>query len=141
MKTRRQVSPEEIEAILENLQRHRASFPSWMTSKNDPFQTCTYTLHLTEFRWMNCRECSPGACQKFRDLGLDHYGRPLPMAQRPLCAARTRAGSTCRHPVLPGFLRCRFHGGKSTGPKTAEGKAAIAKAQRERWQRWREAKA
>jgi ABC transporter substrate binding protein len=29
--------------------------------------------------------------------------------------------------------RCRFHGGLSTGPKTAEGKARIAEAQRRRW--------
>jgi hypothetical protein len=28
---------------------------------------------------------------------------------------------------------CRFHGGLSTGPRTAEGKARIAEAQRRRW--------
>jgi DNA invertase Pin-like site-specific DNA recombinase len=33
--------------------------------------------------------------------------------------------------------RCRFHGGLSTGPRTAEGKARIAEAQRRRWQRER----
>lgn len=31
--------------------------------------------------------------------------------------------------------RCRLHGGKSTGPKTPEGRARIADAQRARWQR------
>ncbi len=31
--------------------------------------------------------------------------------------------------------RCRLHGGKSTGPKTPEGRARIAAAQRARWQR------
>ena len=31
--------------------------------------------------------------------------------------------------------RCRLHGGKSTGPKTPEGRARIAAAQRLRWQR------
>jgi hypothetical protein len=29
--------------------------------------------------------------------------------------------------------RCRFHRGLSTGPKTKEGKARIAAAQRRRW--------
>jgi hypothetical protein len=29
--------------------------------------------------------------------------------------------------------RCKFHGGLSTGPKTAEGQAKIAEAQRKRW--------
>src|ERR1700694_2596506 len=33
--------------------------------------------------------------------------------------------------------RCRFHGGLSTGPKTIEGKARIAAAQRRRWARRR----
>ena len=46
-----------------------------------------------------------------------------------VCAAATRSGSPCRKPPLRGKRRCRLHGGASTGPKTAEGKARIAKAQ------------
>jgi hypothetical protein len=34
-----------------------------------------------------------------------------------------------------GRRRCKFHGGLSTGPKTAEGRARIAEAQRRRWAR------
>jgi hypothetical protein len=31
----------------------------------------------------------------------------------------------------------KFHGGLSTGPKTPEGRARIAEAQRKRWAAWR----
>jgi hypothetical protein len=34
---------------------------------------------------------------------------------------------------MRGRDRCPLHGGKSTGPKTAEGKARIAGAQRKAW--------
>ena len=61
-----------------------------------------------------------------------------------LCNARTRAGGLCRQPI-PGRRRCLYHGGKSTGPRTAAGMAntvAALKAGRERWlQRMRLAKA
>lgn len=53
------------------------------------------------------------------------------------CEARTRKGTPCRALSEPGKRRCRFHGGKSTGPRTPEGKARIAEAQRRRWARWR----
>ena len=53
--------------------------------------------------------------------------------RRVICAARTRKGQPCRLKSEPGRTRCKFHGGKSTGPKTAEGKARIAAAQRARW--------
>jgi hypothetical protein len=55
------------------------------------------------------------------------------------CGALTRAGGLCRVRVEPGKARCRFHGGLSTGPKTAEGRARIAEAQRRRWSAFREA--
>jgi hypothetical protein len=40
----------------------------------------------------------------------------------PRCGARTRAGCSCRQPAMANG-RCRFHGGKSTGPRTAAGLA------------------
>ena len=55
-----------------------------------------------------------------------------------LCGARTRAGYPCRGiPVYrpaskPGRARCRLHGGKSTGPKTPDGRARIAASNRRR---------
>ena len=38
----------------------------------------------------------------------------------PRCGATTRAGRPCRQPAMPNG-RCRFHGGRSTGPRTAAG--------------------
>ena len=45
-----------------------------------------------------------------------------------LCLAKTRSGSLCQKPPIKGKSRCRLHGGLSTGPRTAEGKARIAAA-------------
>jgi len=57
---------------------------------------------------------------------------------RPVCAAKTRAGRPCRMRVEFGKARCRLHGGLSTGPKTEAGRARIAEAQRRRWRDYRE---
>lgn len=38
------------------------------------------------------------------------------------CLAKTRNGTPCQAPTLMNG-RCKLHGGKSTGPKTPEGKA------------------
>jgi hypothetical protein len=40
----------------------------------------------------------------------------------PRCGAKTRAGCSCRQPAMANG-RCRFHGGKSTGPRTEAGRA------------------
>ena len=61
--------------------------------------------------------------------------------QRVPCRAMTRKGEPCSMLSVPGRRRCKFHGGLSTGPKTAEGQARIAEAQRRRWAAWREAEA
>jgi len=42
------------------------------------------------------------------------------------CGARTRAGTPCKRKDLYGSGRCKLHGGLSTGPRTAEGKARVA---------------
>ncbi|MBL4749765.1 MAG: helix-turn-helix domain-containing protein [Amylibacter sp.] len=54
------------------------------------------------------------------------------------CRAKTRKGRPCKLMSEAGRKRCKFHGGMSTGPKTAQGKARIAEAQRMRWQRYRD---
>ena len=46
----------------------------------------------------------------------------------PRCGARTRAGCPCRAPAIHGKRRCRMHGGRSTGPRTEEGRARLAAA-------------
>lgn len=48
------------------------------------------------------------------------------------CGAKTRAGLPCRSRQLYGNGRCLNHGGASTGPRTDEGKARIAAANRKR---------
>ena len=50
-----------------------------------------------------------------------------------ICKAKTRKGGKCRNKSELGKMRCKFHGGKSTGAKTPEGLARIAEAQRKRW--------
>ena len=42
------------------------------------------------------------------------------------CGARTRRGTACQKPPLNGKSRCRLHGGMSSSPRTAEGRARIA---------------
>lgn len=60
----------------------------------------------------------------------------------PRCGARarTRGGRPCEAPPVldpwtrrPRNGRCKLHGGRSTGPRTAEGRRRIAEAQRKRW--------
>lgn len=41
---------------------------------------------------------------------------------RVTCGAKTQSGKPCRGKSIPGKKRCKWHGGCSTGPKTAEGK-------------------
>jgi hypothetical protein len=60
--------------------------------------------------------------------------------RRVLCGARTRRGTPCKSMSIPGKERCKLHGGKSTGPKTLEGRKRIAQAQAERWRKWRAAR-
>jgi len=42
---------------------------------------------------------------------------------RPICGAKNRRGTPCECKKLFRGGRCLYHGGKSTGPKTAAGKA------------------
>ena len=42
------------------------------------------------------------------------------------CGAKTRAGPPCKKPAMRGKARCQLHGGKSTGAKTAAGRAKLS---------------
>ena len=44
------------------------------------------------------------------------------------CGAMKKSGTACQKSPLKGKNRCRLHGGLSTGPRTAEGRARIAAA-------------
>jgi len=68
------------------------------------------------------------------------HGVLVGMRWKILCGARTRRGSRCKCKAIEtkrGKMRCRLHGGLSTGPKTCEGRARIAEAQRKRWAEYR----
>ena len=43
------------------------------------------------------------------------------------CGAKTRAGTPCRMKSIYSNSRCKLHGGLSTGPRSLEGKAKVAK--------------
>ena len=45
-----------------------------------------------------------------------------------LCNAITRSGDACRSVGNAKNVRCHLHGGKSTGPRTDEGRRRIAEA-------------
>lgn len=69
------------------------------------------------------------------DFGKETPESPPPTrADRATCGAkRRRDGYACQAKPEPGKRRCRFHGGKSTGPKTAEGRArSLANLRRKR---------
>jgi hypothetical protein len=85
--------------------------------------------------------------ERWNDLRADWRDRGLTRTSRrrwPKCGARCRDGHACQAPPvrdkdtkLNRNGRCRMHGGLSTGPKSAEGRARIAAAARrmmlERW--------
>jgi hypothetical protein len=54
-----------------------------------------------------------------------------------ICGTRNRRGLPCQCKLLLKGGRCKFHGGMSTGPKTAEGKARAVEAMRAGLERWR----
>jgi len=52
---------------------------------------------------------------------LKHGNPPGDFMTAPRCGAKTRNGTSCQAPAMLNG-RCRMHGGKSTGPKTIDGK-------------------
>jgi len=79
---------------------------------------------------MTALPCSPAA-----SLPPDRRGRlrngatPGDFLAAPRCGAHTRSGECCRQPAMRNG-RCRMHGGLSTGPRTAAGRARCAAARR-----------
>lgn len=100
-------------------------------------RACPFDAGRPWYMQRNCGDCIGIVCAELKKLGLNDKGDPLPYLDRPICGAMTRQLFVCANRVVPGKLRCRFHGGLSTGPKTAEGKERIAQAQRLRWAKWR----
>lgn len=63
---------------------------------------------------------------KLRERALRKLGKVL------RCGALTRSGNPCQCKPEEGKRRCRYHGGKSTGPKTQAGRDAIRESNRRR---------
>jgi hypothetical protein len=59
---------------------------------------------------------------------LRHGNTPGNPATAPRCGARTRTGRPCQAPALRAKLRCRMHGGWSSGRRTFDGLARIRAA-------------
>ena len=79
---------------------------------------------------MTARPCSPASSLPPDRRGpLRNGATPGDFLAAPRCGARTRAGGCCRQPAMKNG-RCRMHGGLSTGPRTAEGRARCATARR-----------
>lgn len=100
-------------------------------------------LNLRVFQNPNARARSRGFRDRQRDA-LDQEVERILLAtkarererisrQRVICGAKTRKGTPCKRKSEAGRRRCALHGGKSTGPRTPEGRARIADAQRRRW--------
>jgi hypothetical protein len=71
--------------------------------------------------------CPPKTLPPSPPPSVNRRGNP-DLHLSPRCGARTRAGCPCRAPAIHGKLRCRMHGGRSTGPRTEAGRARIAAA-------------
>ena len=64
--------------------------------------------------------------QRLSAIGLTtRFGADWPGKR---CLAKTRRGTECQRPAITGAGRCRLHGGRSTGPRTEEGRARISAA-------------
>ncbi len=72
---------------------------------------------------------------------LRHGNPPGDVSTAPRCGARTRRGTLCQCPAMRNRRRCWLHGGKSMGPKTAEGVERIRRASTTHGRRTQAAKA
>jgi hypothetical protein len=62
---------------------------------------------------------------------LKNSNPPARFSDAKRCGAKSkRTGQPCQAPACRGKRRCRFHGGRSTGPRTAEGLARSRRARR-----------
>lgn len=105
-----------ILAVLEPLHRYR------------PGQTRARGHGVLQARWELMRAARAKELDRFKAIERRNAAR-----RRVRCGAKTRKGTPCRLKSEPGRQRCKYHGGKSTGPKTTEGRARIAEVQRRRW--------
>ena len=75
-----------------------------------------------------------------REIGVLHAKTSAYFPENDICGAKTRAGTPCKKPPVSGKLRCRLHGGLSTGPKSSEGRQRCSIAMKKRWTTYRSKK-
>jgi hypothetical protein len=103
---------------------HPTPQPAETSAPNKPNHDGEKTPHH-DSQWENPQRCettpgpTPGPLRNGNPRGNPNLS--------PRCGAKTRFGCPCRGPAMKNG-RCRMHGGASTGPKTAEGRARIAAA-------------
>lgn len=80
--------------------------------------------------WRVYHEQSQRIHAEWRAEGYRHPPPPTPAFPDVLrglaCGAKTRAGTPCKQTSIYINGRCKLHGGLSTGPTSAAGKAAAA---------------
>lgn len=67
--------------------------------------------------------CAHARAYDYGEVGSRKILPKLEQGEGKCGATRHRDGQPCQAKPEPGKRRCRFHGGRSTGPRTAEGKA------------------
>ena len=86
--------------------------------------------HVCDIRLARCRcwvnRINP--LPQVTKIMYEHNPMEEPTTKPRRCGAKTRSGAPCAKYPIAGKRRCRLHGGASTGPKTAEGRARIAAA-------------
>lgn len=114
--------------------------PSWGMDRTSNDRTDTLLQILRDLAQLEAKSPYTFGPDGRPVLKRDLARRPRPAANadttpkrdRPLCGAKTRAGAPCKARAVPGKRRCRQHGGRSTGPRTPEGRARIAESNRRR---------
>jgi hypothetical protein len=105
--------------LMDRYRRGLVALPSVRGSAPDRVPTPAVVIRPESNSAANLR---PSAAPPTNRGWLRHGNRPGDFLAAPRCGACTRAGTACRQPAMRNG-RCRFHGGKSTGPRTAAGLA------------------
>lgn len=96
--------------------------------------------HLSQRGVVSRRRTAPNRFGYFPAVTRARHGvwgemvcqRRTPSRSFAQCGAKTRPGAPCKSRQLYPNGRCKNHGGASTGPRTAEGRARIAASNRAR---------
>lgn len=81
--------------------------------------------------WCNYCDARTKANSRWKEQGYSGIPPAMPVFPEELrgltCSAKTRGGTPCKQTAIYNNGRCKFHGGMSTGPTSAEGKLKASK--------------